>query len=417
MILGLCVSITFFACHAYSQSTKPKTEEMAPDLVSALLQLLPLEEREFSQSRSDPDQIPTADTPDEAFLFYWERRANEANNISVKPTNEEEKRIFQALLKNPSYLPSLLDLFPTDVKHTGMVKSLYDRFKDESTIGEEWHTDVKLWLRQNSSFFRDELIRLAESSDDGEDDLIALAKLDWKKAEPIVRRLAQSGNNPKVVVANGILFSKLLESNKTQEIIAQREKLIRLARSTQIPAESRVKAFTALLENQWAGRDEWYLTLLRDPSLFQIEDEPYVYEPLSQAIWKNETHWIPLLAAQVGHTDRNVHDMATAILAKMTPSIEAFRPLLPCLTDTTWCKKETPSELIRSLDKMDLPECIPGLIWILENDPDESCRCDAADAISRYRDPRALPALKKLLPKTAIEIINGESIIAAILAC
>src|SRR5262249_33027528 len=44
-----------------------------------------------------------------------------------------------------------------------------------------------------------------------------------------------------------------------------------------------------------------------------------------------------------------------------------------------------------------LPESIPGLLWIVENDENAYAREVAVDALTRYCDPRVGPALKRVL--------------------
>ena len=48
---------------------------------------------------------------------------------------------------------------------------------------------------------------------------------------------------------------------------------------------------------------------------------------------------------------------------------------------------------MQKMDELEIPESVPGLIWIVENE--EHNRQWAARTLAYYKDPRAVPALKK----------------------
>jgi hypothetical protein len=50
---------------------------------------------------------------------------------------------------------------------------------------------------------------------------------------------------------------------------------------------------------------------------------------------------------------------------------------------------------MQKMDELELPESVPGLIWIIEHE--ENNRGWAARTLAHYKDPRAIPALKKAL--------------------
>jgi HEAT repeat protein len=82
---------------------------------------------------------------------------------------------------------------------------------------------------------------------------------------------------------------------------------------------------------------------------------------------------------------------------------EIARKIIPCLTDPGWATKEDRAALIVYLSEFNMPELAPGLIWILDYDGDPDKRAAAANALARYRDPRAIPALRRALEKEKIE--------------
>ncbi|HEU0253796.1 MAG TPA: HEAT repeat domain-containing protein, partial [Pyrinomonadaceae bacterium] len=73
-------------------------------------------------------------------------------------------------------------------------------------------------------------------------------------------------------------------------------------------------------------------------------------------------------------------------------------PLLPWLSNPSWFTNE-PSHrvsLIRKLTSVEIPESVPELIWIVENETRDNCSY-AAQTLARYKDPRAVPALRRAL--------------------
>lgn len=413
IILFLCCFFIMFSLIVCPDDIAKKDRE--EKLISEIFQLY-IPDHNQNSREYNPDLPPTSETSPSDFLFYWVRRFNK--NVDVQPTTEEDIRIFRSLNEAPFYLQHFLRFFPADELHIKSVYSLYERFGDKSTKGEDWEREVRTWLMRNSSFFRSELISSAKTPKGGEEDLIALSRMDWNCAEPIVKKLARSGIHPKAILACGILFGQKIREGREKDIKRLKEKMIRLSLDSEAPAESRVNALNALLNNIWPGRDDWFLSLLRKPELKEIRDQnSYIsYNPISQAIWENSNQWISLLSQQVGKSDSTVHNMAAYLLAKMSPTAETLRPLLPCLTEPSWCWEETRHKVIEEFDKVYLPECISGLLWCIKNDSDLNCRINAAGAIANYQDPRIVPALRELLPQVLKDYpLSGESVIYALI--
>jgi HEAT repeat protein len=86
------------------------------------------------------------------------------------------------------------------------------------------------------------------------------------------------------------------------------------------------------------------------------------------------------------------------------------------LTEPNWAAKEDRDEFIRSLTGLNAPELAPGLIWVLDYDEAPYNRAAAAEALTKYRDPRAIPALRRALEKEKGEQ-NREKIVTALAEC
>jgi hypothetical protein len=66
------------------------------------------------------------------------------------------------------------------------------------------------------------------------------------------------------------------------------------------------------------------------------------------------------------------------------------------LSDPDWLDLGSErARFMQKMDELDMPESVPGLIWIVENEPVHANW--AARTLAHYKDPRAIPALKKAL--------------------
>ncbi|MEP6902811.1 MAG: HEAT repeat domain-containing protein, partial [Actinomycetota bacterium] len=198
-----------------------------------------------------------------------------------------------------------------------------------------------------------------------------------------------------------------------------RDELKAIVENKTASGSERDLAFDALTKNpEWQGFDNWYLSLFADESLLELRmSESSVTAPLISVTDKNPDKWIPILTKLVGNKNPNIHNAAVNALveiAEQTPSKDALTPLLPWLTNPNWAKDTGTDrrDFIRRLDKAEMPESIPGLIWLVENEDDD----DAADVLAKYKDSRAVPALRSALSKTSDERIR-KSFVEALIAC
>jgi hypothetical protein len=96
----------------------------------------------------------------------------------------------------------MLNAFSGKKDAADFVKRLYDREVSEKKFDREWRDSVKHWLTYNSNYFSDELVRLAQQAGDSgeyvsnQDELLALARVDWEKARPILEKLLNDRNQP-----------------------------------------------------------------------------------------------------------------------------------------------------------------------------------------------------------------------------
>ena len=252
----------------------------------------------------------------------------------------------------------------------------------------------------------------------------SLAQLDWEAAKPLVEAMAGGADPFRAAQAWGMLYDQARRANSTQAE-ALRAQLKSMAVNRQAPVSVRQTAFQSLMSTEWSGQEDWYLSLFADPSLsgVKIEEKKEPAKPESNlagarksdswqrldensggfnVLWlpiqENPEKWLPVAMRLVGSSDRMVHLAAVSCLASYLtadpdakePAQQAARALLPWLTDAKWGGNLERWSYLGALAKMDLPESMPGLIWILDNDEDATSRAVAAEALIRYRTRRPI---------------------------
>ena len=310
--------------------------------------------------------------------------------------------------KMPEALPLLLNLLPDTVDARDRVKKLLDQETLSPRFHADWKTRVREWLMMNSRYFREELVLAAGVAKDdegwvkGKDDLNALARLDWQQAEPLLKRLAASDQARTAALALSLLYTNAAKNGKAAQGEEYRARLKSVVTDRKAPASARDTACETLLKTDWKGREEWYLSLFADETLRNPVDGNTMYSPLATPVALDPERWIPLIAKQIGHKNRAIHDAAVSCLAQFhlgNARKDALQPLLPWLFDPKWSSARDRLRLIQSLEDLDMPESVPGLIHVVEFDDDDTQRAYAAESLAAYRDPRAVPALKKALAK------------------
>jgi hypothetical protein len=290
---------------------------------------------------------------------------------------------------------------------------------------------VKEWLLLKSNHFLTELAararKVKDSSKGGalnrEEELIALAKLDWSNAEPLLRSLLASAQPRSSTLALSLFYRHAVEEKDIGAEEQYRRNLQQIAADRTQPGYARDAAIEALSLTEWSGRNEWYLSLFEDETLIKISDGEYTYSPLTELFGSDPEQWIPKMAQLLESKDVTVRSgAASCLMMFFFPETrkDAVLPLLPWLANHAWLS-ETAGErgrLIQTLALTDIPESVPGLISLVENEKQEerSARSYAAYALARYKDRRAVPALRKALASENDEG-NRQRIIEGLVAC
>ena len=351
----------------------------------------------YSEDKQPPDNAPL-----EELLDYWGRVATlRRQGGGPLPSDRVRQRLLAACEAEPERLASLVRYLPETEEGTERVKRMYDAAQSGPQLTESWHKSVREWLRLNSKYFLEDLLASARKVKDkdgyvhNEEELKALAHVDWASAEPLLQALSSGGEPRSSALALALLYR---HSDGDAEKFRARLRIIASDRNA--PARARDTAIDALSLTDWPGRDEWYLSRLEDETLLDPSDGSFGFSPLTTLFDSDPDQWIPVMTKLVESKNRAVQQAAASCLVLYAinhPRRDAILPVLRWLTDPDWIdiSDTVYAWFMQKMDEVDVPESVPGLIWIVEND--EGNRHWAARTLAHYKDARAVPALKKAL--------------------
>lgn len=381
------------------------------------------EEKKHPEEFFSKDNVPPDDAPINDLLDYWFRFSEW--DKGPEPSDLVKQRIFEATAGNVEQLIHFLPFVPDSEPVAAKIKEIYDKLADDKELNQYPSYRMKEWLMVNTPYFKGEIFERANRVQDDpangrveeEAALNALAKLDWQAAEPLLNSLAASDQPRAATAAISILYKHALSEKNLSNEEKYRERLRAIAADRSQPGRARSDAIEILSTTEWSARDDWYLSLFDDESLVRLSDGIRGMTPLDTLFDTNPDKWIPILVKMVGSNNRAVLQTAGGCLVRYTivhPRRDVILPLLRWLTEPQWLSLSEPERawFMQKMDQVEMPESVPGLIWIVENE--ETNAHWAARTLAHYKDPRAVPALKRVLPKTAEQ--NRPAVIAGLFA-
>ncbi len=324
---------------------------------------------------------PADDAPLEDLLEYWQMQSENYRELgyNIKPSEKTLEQILATVEEDPDTLTSFLNILPRTDEVVEFVKKLYDanKDKDDEESGEGWRNAVKNWLKFNSKYFSDELAEVANQVTDSDgyvtnqEDLLALARVDWDKARPLVERLYNDKNNPtSQVLARWAFYTHALEEDSL-DADKYRDELKAIVEDKNASAGMRDLALDALVkEKEWAGRDDWYFSLLGDETLGELRVNGQLFTGLTTILYyAPPERFADKMIALLKSDNPAIRTAAIRNLGLLLSSgnEEIVRALLPWLSDVKWAK-ETRDErrlLVVALQRIKMNESVPGLISIL----------------------------------------------------
>ncbi len=382
--LTLCLVLLIVAAFILSQPSGA-----AADPISQLLDLpappppnpLVPPQRPRDEAFFSDRKVPADDAPIGELLAYWRRKSSSHEDLRYSPTPTPRvlERLKAEIERDPDNLAGLVNIFSGSREGAEFVKRHYDNMPDE-TDGEENEakSEIRSWLVNNSPYFTGKLERAAgRAGERGEyvtnqDQLLTLAKYDWEAARPTVDRLYGDAGQPvSRVLATWALYTHALEENSLGDIDRYRDELKAFVEDKKATAGMRDLAFDALVkEPEWSGRDDWYYSLLADETLADLRVNGTSYTGLTTIILRSHPD---KYADKMIELIKSSNPVVRAAAARnLTIIVDEERPdvikaLLPALEDPNFVKGEDARQkLLRVLQKVKVPESVPGLLVALD---------------------------------------------------
>jgi len=412
LLFGLSVALFLAPASGGVAKAATSATNKPSGLISALLSLRTLAERALPDPPEPPP--PAVDAPTEQLVAYWTYTSWLSGRV---PGHAVARRLLVACEEKPERLPSLLNCMPDTPDAHRRIKQILDRATKDEVYAARERNKVRRWLMLRSRYFRAELVRAARAANfekgwlAGRAALDALAKLAPRTAARVLKKHLKSDDIRLKTEALAGLYAIAMTGGDMKDAAALREKLTGIVSDEAIPPTARARACKVVLEHEWQGRDEYYLSLLRIPWARCLQEEDYYrMSPLQAFAASDPDKWVPILTTRVGHRDRAIHNNAVLCLIQFAERdrwrADALEPLLPWLSDPRWALESVRSEdgrlgrlrLVQALHKVDLPQSVPGLLYVAANETDAYLSA-ASTALAKYRATKAVPILKAALSR------------------
>ena len=334
-----------------------------------------------SEKVSDPSKPPDDNAPIEELIEYWTGESTAYNKLryNAEPSDRTRDRLLREVQDDPKLLANLLNIFNNDTKAADAIYQIFNREGTAGALDRDSRKIVRDWLKVNSTYFSQDLAVTAnEAGDAGEyvqnqEDLLALTRVDFDRARPIIDRLYSSPEQ-KVgpVLAKWALYRHALDSGSSIDADRYRRELQDVVEDKRALPGARDLAIDALAqEKDWPGRDEWYISLFGDETLSELKVNGQTYTGLTTMMMVSPPdRLVPRMIELLKTNDPVVRaNVVKNLITKIDDGgPEVVRALLPWLEDEKWAKDngEARAAVVRKLAEFEMPESVPGLIKVLE---------------------------------------------------
>ena len=361
----------------------------------------------LEKRKSTPPSKPAADAPIKELTNYW--RTEPENEI---PDEVTRKRLLEACEAAPEELDGVLSRLALDSPEVQeRLKKLHDRLVGQRRAEDRYRIEaLHDALMTHSMYFRDELVRRLFFPDDVTEPAFqeatkAFLNLDREGARQLFLKESTSSNQRRRVIALSALRQHFVADSSSETTTTWLNDLKRIATDRKATREVRQFALSAVMISPTPEIERWFLDLFRDASLDTVEEHTDSSTPLGNVVATKPDYWIPKVVAMVGNKNAAVHANAVHALiyfCRERSRADALRPLLPWLENPKWAPdpKEIHgrSTLIAMLDRVDLPEAVPGLLKLVES-ATEYDFVSAAEALAKYNARAAVEPLKRGLKR------------------
>jgi hypothetical protein len=385
----------------------------------------------------DKKNPPGDNAPIEDLIEYWQTQSTNYSDLgyNVEPSRETLERLIEAIEDKPELLGSLVNIFPESAETADFVKKIYDA---GGTEGEEGglNETIANWLKFHSKYYADELLEESRQVGDADeyvtnqDELLALSRVDFSRAQPILNQLYNDSRQPvSQTLARWALYRHAIDTDSLGDIERYRDELKATVENKEATPGMRDLAMDALIkEKDWSGREDWYMGLLEDETLADLRVNGRSYTGLTTIVLMAPPEkYMDRMLGLLKSSNPAVRNAAVKNLALLIgkDSPEVVRALLPWLENPKWAKENggERSRLVEALQSLEMPESVPGLINIMEElqavkrppansnanirsvppeegeleVPVEVYRTSAIAALGTQKDARAVPALRRAL--------------------
>lgn len=392
-ITGLSAVLLTFGLFVASQVSE--AQQQKKNLASALLELPapppvnPQVENNF-KPRADGfysrGKTPADDAPITDLIEYWQRMNNVDRGFKYVPAMSDRvaERLLAEIEKEPELAYRLLNSLSEKPETASAVKKLYDKQIAETDGGDEDSDDarpsavLKKWLTYNTDYFSDELLREARKSSEtseyvtNQEEVLALARVDWDKARPLLERMIDNNAQPvSQTLARWAFYKHAIAANDSSDAEKYRELLKATVENKNAKPGERDLAMDALVETgDFAGRDDWYYSLLADESLYDLRVNGRNFTGLTTLVNHSAPEkYVAKMLELLKSDSKNVRSAAVINLTTMLDekNERVVRALLPWLEHPDWARETNGQRrtLIAALTNFTMPESVPGLIAVL----------------------------------------------------
>ncbi|CAN5586118.1 hypothetical protein BH20ACI4_BH20ACI4_17870 [soil metagenome] len=390
--LTLFVFLLVFGSFVITRSIEAQTAE---NVLPILLELpappppnplVPVSNRVRPEDFYSKNKPPGDNAPIDELLDYWKTQSERFRELgyNLKLSGRSLDRVLAEIEKDPEKVTEFLNVLPETEETAGVIKRIYDQISPEENEEESENyynkNQIKNWLKYHSSYFSDELLATAQSVGDtsvgyvsNQNELLALARVDWNKAKPILDRLYNDSSQPiSQTLARWAFYRHALDTDSLGDIERYRDELKADVENKKASNGLRDLAFDALVkEDDWSGRDDWYFTLLEDETLADLRVGGSTYTGLTTILlYAPPEKYADKMIELVKSNNPAVRNAAVRNLGTLLDenNPEVVKALLPWLEDENWAKEVSNERrtLITALSNFEIPESVPGLIALLD---------------------------------------------------
>ncbi|KXK02073.1 MAG: hypothetical protein UZ17_ACD001001442 [Acidobacteria bacterium OLB17] len=381
-VAAFCLGLLVIEAAYLANSSIARTD----DVIGQLLQLPappppnPLVVRTiYSSDGENKAEPPADDAPMGELWAFWTNVSVPDRTLGYRPKMSDKtfQRIKDRIDRNPAEITSVLGAFDDSERSYELVKKTFDALTATDKLEAGQLNEVREWLVNHSPYFSDELLERARNTKDtatyveNQEELLQLTRFDFDKARPLIDEMyARDEDKATHVLARWALYRHAIESGSSTDADRYRDELKAIVENKELRAPLRDLAMDALVtEPEWPGRDEWYLSLFSDKTLQDLGG----YTGLTTLInvsppGKYSERMLELLNS--GDPVARAAAVRNLLIKIDVAKPEVIRALLPWLTDPKWAEDTANSRraIVEALQKVKLPESVPSLIAILNEE-------------------------------------------------